>query len=53
MPEKEREMRDLLHLAEYEKVIMLIAYGYADPEGLVPFSAKAELGEVRSFVQLP
>lgn len=53
MPEKEREMRQLLSLAEHEKVIMLIAYGYADPEGLVPFSAKAELSDVRSFVQLP
>lgn len=53
MPEKEREMRQLLSLAEHEKVIMLIAYGYADPAGLVPFSAKAGLRDVRSFVELP
>ena len=52
MPEKETEMRRLLGLGEHEKVIMLIAYGYADPDGLVPFSAKGELDHVRSYPEL-
>lgn len=49
MPEKEREMRELLGLAPHEKTIMLVAFGHPDPEGLVPFSAKSDLESVRVF----
>jgi len=52
MPEKELEMRDLLGLAPHEKTIMLVAFGYPDPEGLVPFSAKADLDAVRVYEAL-
>lgn len=38
-----------LHLQQHERAIMLIAIGYADPEGLVAYSQKKELSEVRSF----
>lgn len=46
------EMRDLLGLAEHERVVMLIAYGKADPEGLVPASAKKPIGSARRFRSL-
>jgi nitroreductase len=49
LPEKEAEMRSLLGLQSFERVIMLIAYGYPDLDGLVPFSAKAEIGEFASY----
>lgn len=50
--EKEKEMRTLLDLEEYERIVMLVAYGYADPEGLVPFSGKRQLDAVRRFRSL-
>lgn len=49
MPDKEREMAGLLNLDKHEKVIMLIGYGWPDPEGLVPYSAKAELDDIRRY----
>lgn len=49
VPEREAQMRQLLGLAPYERVVMLIAYGYADPEGLAPASAKRDLGLVRTY----
>lgn len=49
IPERERAMTEALGLAAHERVIMLVAYGYADPEGSVPFSAKRPLSAVRSF----
>jgi nitroreductase len=52
MPDKENEMAGLLELDPHEKVIMLIAYGWPDPDGLVPFSAKADLDAVRKYGQL-
>ena len=36
----ERRLGALVPLAPYERVIMLLAVGYADPEGGVPFSQK-------------
>jgi nitroreductase len=49
MPEREAQMRRLLDLKPYERVIMLIAYGYADPDALVPFSAKRVIDETRRY----
>ena len=49
MPDREQRMRELLGLAEHERVIMLIAYGYPLEDGLAPFSAKAPLSEARSY----
>ncbi|GGH41193.1 nitroreductase family protein [Microbacterium album] len=48
MPDRESRMRDLLGLAPWERVVLLVAYGYADPQGLVPFSAKRRLELIRS-----
>lgn len=46
------EMRNLLGLADHERVIMLIAYGIADPTGLVPASAKKPIESARRFRSL-
>ena len=49
LPDKEAEMAKLIGLKPYERVVMLVAYGYADPEALAPFSAKRRVDEVRNF----
>jgi nitroreductase len=46
---QETSIRDELGLDEDERVIMLIAFGWPDPEGLVPFSAKKGLEQLRRF----
>ena len=46
---KERRMAKLLGLAADERVIMLIALGYPDPQGLVAYSQKRPLAELRSY----
>jgi nitroreductase len=46
---QERSMARLLGLEPDERVIMLIALGYPDPEGLVTCSQKKPLAELRSF----
>lgn len=51
IPSKEKEMALALNLQPYQKVIMLIAYGYPDPEGLIPYSQKKPLNQVRSYNQ--
>lgn len=49
LPDREADMRKLLGLKPYERVVMLIAYGYADPDALVPFSAKRLVDEIRRY----
>ncbi|UCC29323.1 MAG: nitroreductase family protein [Phycisphaerales bacterium] len=46
---QERRMSELLGLETDERVIMLIALGYPDPDGLVGYSQKKPLPELRSF----
>lgn len=45
----EAKMAKTLGLAPYERVIMLIAVGYADPTGLVAFSQKKDLNVLRTY----
>ena len=45
----ERKMGATLNLDMDERVIMLIAIGYADPEGMVAFSDKKSLDVIRSY----
>jgi len=45
----EHKMQKLLGLDFSDRVVMLIAVGYADPEGLVPYSKKKDLDTIRSF----
>lgn len=43
------EIQQLLGLANDERVIMLIGFGYADSRGLIPFSAKKPLSVMRQW----
>ncbi|HID98829.1 MAG TPA: nitroreductase family protein [Thiotrichaceae bacterium] len=36
----EKKIQNILNLPSYQRIIMLLAVGYADPEGGVPFSQK-------------
>lgn len=45
----EKKMSKELNLKPYERVIMLISYGYPDPEGMVPYSQKKPLALLRSY----
>lgn len=36
-------------LAPYERVVMRIAHGWPDPEGVVPYSGKRENEQLRVF----
>lgn len=48
----ERKMAKTLGLAPYERVIMLIAVGHADPTALVAYSQKKSLGVLRHYNRL-
>ena len=49
IPERDARIRKLLGLADTDRVVMLIAYGYVDSERLAAFSAKGGIDEIRSF----
>ena len=48
----ESKMQKALHLEYDERVIMLIAVGYADPDGVIPFSEKKSLDILRRYNDL-
>lgn len=48
---QERRAEKLLGLKKHERIIMFIALGYPDPQGLVAFSQKKDLYSLRSFNQ--
>ena len=45
----ERKMQKTLALAPTDRVVMLIAIGYAHPDGMVPYSQKKELDTFRRY----
>jgi nitroreductase len=45
----ERRMKAALNLASDERVVMLIAFGWADPEGGIPYSAKRSPADAATF----
>jgi nitroreductase len=45
----EQRLSDELGLASYERPVMLIALGYPDPAGLVPYSQKKHLDDIRRY----
>ncbi len=47
--EKETEMADLLGLAPDERPVMCLAVGYPDPTGMVAYSQKKSLDQLRVF----
>ena len=48
--EKERELNHILNLQSFQRPTMLIALGYPDPEGYIPYSAKKCVAEVRTYI---
>ncbi len=48
LPDRDKRLRQLIHLNEDEFVIMLIGIGYADPAGKIPFSAKNQVDALLS-----
>lgn len=46
---REKTIDKLLNLKTYERVTMLIAIGHEDPEGMVAYSQKKNIDEVRSY----
>jgi nitroreductase len=46
---RERAMEEVLSLEPDERPVMLLAVGYPDPEGLVAYSEKKELSQIRSY----
>jgi len=46
---KEVEMSKDLTLSKSEKIIMLVSVGWPDPEGLIPYSQKKNLEELRGY----
>lgn len=49
---QETQIAKLLGLAQDERVIMLIAFGWPDPDGQVPYSAKRGRDELRTYNSL-
>jgi nitroreductase len=47
----DRRLEKLLKLPPHERCIMCLAIGYADPDGLVAYSAKKDLETLRSYNQ--
>lgn len=46
---REQKMSSLLGLDPEERVIMLISVGYPDPEGMVAYSQKKSLNQIRKY----
>lgn len=49
IPRNQRRMAERLDLDRDESVVMLMAIGYPDPDGTIPYSAKKPVEELRSF----
>ncbi|MBP9760709.1 MAG: nitroreductase family protein [Candidatus Magasanikbacteria bacterium] len=47
--EKERELQLILKLAPWKRPTLLMALGYADPEGAVLYSAKRGIAQARTY----
>jgi nitroreductase len=53
LAQNERAIEHLLQLGPDERVIVLIGFGYADPTGLIPFSAKKPVSAMRRWNDEP
>lgn len=49
IPRNQRKMAELLDLDPDESVVMLMAIGYPDPDGMIPYSEKKTVEQLRSF----
>jgi nitroreductase len=52
IPENEQKIETLLNLEPDECVIMLMAIGYPDPDGMIPYSEKKEIESLRSYNEI-
>jgi nitroreductase len=52
IPDRERRMAKALNLLPDERVVMCMSAGYPDPEGMVPYSQKKHLDELRQYNKL-
>jgi nitroreductase len=46
----EQKMASRLRLSDFERPIMLVAIGYADPQGMIPYSQKKSINVIRTDV---
>lgn len=46
---REKKMESFLKLEKYQRPIMCLGVGYADPEGMVAFSEKRPLSQIRKY----
>lgn len=49
---REQKMAKLLSLQKYQRVVMLVAIGFPDPNESVPYSQKKPIAEIRSYNKL-
>jgi len=49
LPDRDKQIRNIIAIEEDEFIVLLIGIGYADPEGKIPFSAKHEVDELISL----
>lgn len=49
--DRERKLENLLGLEPYERTVMLMSVGYADPEGYIPFSHKKDNSDLIKVVK--
>jgi nitroreductase len=49
LPNQDATIQTILNLEDDEKVVMLMAVGFADPDGNIPFSQKKPLELLRSY----
>jgi nitroreductase len=47
--EREKQMKAIMNLGPDERPVMLISFGYPNPEGLIPFSQKKSVEQLRSY----
>lgn len=47
--ERESQMDQVLELPPYQRPVMLISIGFAEPEGLVPYSEKKSIKEISRY----
>lgn len=52
IPAREKMIAKLLGLQSDERVIMCISFGFPDPTGMVPYSQKKSLNELRAYNRL-
>jgi nitroreductase len=49
VPQRENRAKQLLQLDDDERIILWVSVGYALPDGMIPYSAKISLENIRSY----